>query len=258
MFNKPIVRNFKISNNVASLPFEELATASPKTYDDEVEAFVAKYGLKTKLWVYPQLIAEVAKWTLSRSGSKICGKEFVKANCVTPRNKGIYWFLMWDKRALEKQYKFGQYCAITPLIMSAFKTMQNIKYSEWDNTQYVINPSLLEAVSIDIPEYTIEELLTFRKMGLTAQSGRAAGSMKSALTTYGIYALDKELEDGRCGLGSLPQLARMILLQTWCAHPSNRSPYSILDIKDWDNVPEPLIKEDVMETVSKIKFDVPW
>lgn len=258
MFNKPAIRNFKISNNVASLPFDELATATPKTYDAEVEAFVSKYGLKSKLWVYPQLIAEVAKWTLKRNGSKISGKEFVQTNCVNARNKGIYWFLMWDKRALEKQYKFTQYCAITPLIMSAFKTMQGIKYSEWEDTQYVVNPSLLEAVSIELPDYTTEELLQFREKGLIAQTGRAAGAMKSALTTYGIYAMEKELEDGRAGLGSVPQLARMILLQTWCAHPSNRSPYSILDIKDWDNMPEPLIAEDVLESTSKLKFEMPW
>lgn len=258
MFNKPIVRNFKTSNNVASLPFEELAEATPKTYDAEVEAFVNKYGLKSKLWVYPQLIAEVAKWTLKRNGSKICGKEFVKTNCVNARNKGIYWFLMWDKRALEKQYKFAQYSAITPLIMSAFKTMHNLKYSEWDEVQYVINPSLLEAISIEIPDYSLEELLSFREKGLTAQTGRSAGSTKSAQTTYGVYAMDKELEDGRSGLGSMPQLARMIILQTWCAHPSNRSPYCILDIKDWDNMPEPLISADVMESTSKLKFEMPW
>lgn len=142
--------------------------------------------------------------------------------------------------------------------MSAFKTMQNIKYSEWNEVQYVMNPSLLEAVSIEIPDYTKDELLAFRTVGLTVQTGRAAGATKPAHTTYGIYGVDKETEDGRCGLGSVPQLSRMILLQTWCAHPSNRSPYSILDIKDWDNMPEPLIAEDVLETGSKLKFEMPW
>lgn len=247
MFNKPFVRNFKVSNNIASIPFEELGEATPETYDAEVEQFVSKYGLKSKTWVYPQVIAEVGKWSIARSSGKIDGKHFVKTNCTNLRNKGIYWFLMWDKRALEKQYKATSYCALVPLIMSAFKTMQDIQYSEWDGVQFVMNPALLAAISLEIPEYTPEELLDFRAEGLTTKSGKSAGATKSAVTTYGVYGLHEDLPDGRPGLGPLPQLTKMMLLQTWCAHPHNRSKYCILDVNNWDAMPDPLIEEDVVQ-----------
>lgn len=111
-----------------------------------------------------------------------------------------------------------------------------------------------------VPEYSKEELIEFRNQGLTTQSGKDAGIQKSAISTYGIYGLSKQLEDGRTGLGSLPQLTRIMLLQTWCAHPSVRSKYSILDPNDWDNMPDPLIEEDVLEPVSKskLKIEMPW
>jgi hypothetical protein len=246
-------------NDVKSLPFDDLEEATTKDYGPQVEDFVQKYGLKQKSWVYPQVLAEVASWSYSRRGDKIDTKEFLAKNCKqSARNKGIYWFLMWDRRALDKQYVHTEFCALTPLILAAFKKMHGIKYSEWMDPHLVINPQLYGAITVDYPEYTTSELLEFRHQGLSVQTGKRAGVIKSAPVTYNLYGYPNELEDGRPHLGVLPQLTRMMLCQTWCAHPKHRSKYSILDPKSWDTVPPALIDESPISTPPLEQQDTPW
>jgi hypothetical protein len=247
------------ANSIQTLPLQDLAVCNHENYDAAVQEFFKDHALASKSWFYPQALAHVGKWSITRSGGLFSGKEIVKRNCITPWDKGLYWVLMSDKRALAKQYLHSQYCALTPLILSAFKTMQGINYREWEDTEYVINPSLLEAASTIPPEYSKEELIEFRVTGLTTQTGKDAGQTKSPISTYGIYGLPKELPDGRPGLGLVPQLTRIMLLQTWCAHPSNRSKYSILDPRDWDNMPEPLIDEELIPAQkSKLTIEDLW
>lgn len=258
---KPFQRkDYSKINTLESLPFQDLAGCTTENYEEAVQDFCKTHALSSKTWVYPQAIAKIAKWTLSRSQDKFDGKMLLKDNIKSEWDKGFYWFLMTNKRPITKQYQHTQYCSLTPVIMSAFKTMQGISYKDWTNVEYIINPSLLEAISVEAPSYSTDELLHFRSTGLTTQTGRDAGVEKSAISTYGIYGVSKQLEDGRCGLGSFPQLTRMIILQTWCAHPSIRSKYSILDLNDWDNMPQPLISEDVLVTSNKSKLNIqmPW
>lgn len=258
---KPFQRkDYSKVNTLESLPFQDIANLTTENYEEAVQDFCKLHHLSSKTWLYPQIIALVGKWTLSRYSDKFDGRQLLKDNIKSEWDKGLYWFLMSNKRPITKQYLHTQYCSLTPIILSAFKTMNGIQYKEWSNLEYVVNPSLLEAMGATVPEYSKEELIEFRNLGLTTQSGKDAGIQKSAISTYGIYGLSKQLEDGRCGLGSLPQLTRIMLLQTWCAHPSVRSKYSILDPNDWDNMPDPLIEEDVLEPVSKskLKIEMPW
>jgi hypothetical protein len=65
----------------------------------------------------------------------------------------------------------------------------------------------------------------------------------------------------------LPELAQVMLAQIWCAHPENRTKYMILDFKNWDQMPEPLITTEIfISPVAKTKvakkddyvIDLPW
>lgn len=254
MFNKPRSRNFSGggNNSIDSLPFEELAeTCNFKNYEQIVEEWSNRYALKLKTWVYPQALARVGKWTLSRNESGLfSGKELIVKNCKTDEvNKGLYWFLMCDSRQLNKQYQQTEYCSMVPLILSAFKKFHNIEYSQWDREElhYVVSPKLLEAMTTVPPDYSVEELLQFRVKGLTMGTGsRNPGHQKSPVTTYNLHHLPKQLEDGRVGPGHLPPLTRMMLCQTWCAHPSNRSKYMITNPLDWDNMPAPLVDSEII------------
>lgn len=246
----------KAKNVIEDLPFDKLGAAVAEA--DDVDVLVAKFAesfdIKNKSWVYPQIISRIGKWSYIRNSSGLLsGKEVVKRNCVDDFNKGIYAFCMSDERFVDKQYVNSEYCRMVPLILSAAKKMANFSYYEWDLAElhFVVNPQLLEAMKTIPPEYSKEELLQFRVEGLTIKSGDKAGRTKSAISTYGLTGLPKELEDGRVGPAKLNKLIPMMLCQTWAAHPNNRNKYMILDPKSWESMPEPLIDEDVAPIVAK-------
>lgn len=244
---------------IDAIPWEELAEqakhvrSSPKALQDTIDQFSETYGLKHKSWLYHQLFAHVAKWGATRNeAGKISAQHMLKSNLTAnPKNQGIYYFLMSDHRALQKQSSAEglPFCSFVPLILAAHKKINGIKYSEWDREEakLVINPALYEAITSIPPEYTTEEILTFRHVGLTVKSGTKAGSLKSPVSTYGLNGLPWVVgtDDDRVGPGKLPQLLRMMICQTWCAHPQNRNHYMILDPLDWDRMPEALIQDTV-------------
>lgn len=260
MFKQQQIKNFQKSNTIQSLPFGELAEVDKASRAAAIDEFIASHALKSKPWLYPQATAHIAKWRVFRSGDKYNAKDIVVENCKTSHfDRGLWVFLMSDRRALDKQYLYGEFCALTPLILAAHKKMNGIGYYEWDSLEYAVNASLLEAMTTQVPDYSVEELLEWRNIGLTAKTGKSAGVVKSAISTYGIYGLEKQLPDGRYGLGSFPQLVRIMLLQTWCAHPNNRNQYSILDPNAWETMPEPLIDEEpAAKKSSKFELEDLW
>lgn len=74
------------------------------------------------------------------------------------------------------------------------------------------------------------------------RSGKSAGQLKSAETTWSLNGIsDTEL-------GHLPKLTQSILAQIWLAHPSHRTGLMILNPNNWDDLPEPLIVNNVFKT----------
>ena len=253
------------ANSLQSLPIAELAeTCTFSDYEVHVEAFIQQHGLKLKTWFYPQALAHVAKWRISRGASGLfSGKALVVDNCKNdPFNRGLYWILMSKHRAVQKQYTQTEYCSLVPLIPSAFKKLADIKYCDWDTSElhFVVGPDLLKAMTTTPPQYTREELLEFRVKGLITgdTAKRSPGANKNPATTYNLYSLPKEMPDGRVGPAELPPLVRMMLCQTWCCHPTNRNPYMILDPLSWDHVPEPLIETDVIAAKEVSDLEEIW
>jgi hypothetical protein len=52
-------------------------------------------------------------------------------------------------------------------------------------------------------------------------------------------------------LGGLPKLTQTILTQCWLAHPESRTPYMILDLENWDNMPKPLVSNEIFKELPK-------
>ena len=236
-----------------------------------VDSFIPRYKLDTimQTWVMSQVIAWIARGPfnfndyvaapeddISKTSEtaviegqrkldplKMLGRIFDNKNAW---DMGLYRFLMLDSRScyLKTQYKGDakQFCALVPLIMYAFKLHHGVKYSDWSkkNLEYVVNRSLYEAMVSEPPTtLTKAEILELREAGLVYKSGAKMGEIRSPETTYKIYdTADSPLHD-------LPDLAKTMVTQIWCAHPKNRTKYMILDPYNWDSMPAPLINNDI-------------
>lgn len=191
----------------------------------------------------------------------VSGLEFVKAHFNTPYMMGVYRFLMLDSRSsyLTKQYSGDarSYCSLVPLIMSAFKRVHDIPYNAWkrDELHYVVNSELATAMLYDY-DYSLsaEQILEIRDKGLVWQSGPNSGKSRNPLHTHTLYGLTgTEFE-------KIPELARVMLSQIWCAHPENRTKYMVLDCTSWDRIPPSLISPTLFiePEYTSTQTDLPW
>jgi hypothetical protein len=212
------------------------------------EYFIKPYHIKSwGLRLLDQIVAEFSKHKLNALGSNgtISGLQYLKDNLnpKSERDMGIYRFLMMDKRSdyLDKMGSGDakKYCTLVPLILYAHKLYNSVDYSQWEreSLHFVVNESLCESMLTETPQLSTERLLALRNIGLMQ-----AGKPRSPSTTYSLYRLgDTELSD-------CPGLVKIMLCQTWAAHPSNRTKYMILDPMNWDKMPVPLIDPGIFKT----------
>ena len=241
-----------------------------------IEEFIPRYKLETtlQLWVMPQIIRYIGDKNLAScyENGKIDGKKAVNVifnGFGSDWDKGLYLFLMLDSRSswLKSQYKgeARNYCSLVPLILYAYKSQHSIPYSEWsrDTLEFVVNKSLCDAMLCEVPELEREVILDIRELGLTYRSGEKKGEQRKAETTYKLYGIQST------PMGEMPELAQSMLAQIWCAHPVNRTKYMVLDSKDWDKIPTPLITTQIFATENNLKpktrkivredtADLPW
>jgi hypothetical protein len=202
-------------------------------------------------WLLPQLVAWYGTWTLVKDGDRIDALATVKHNCPDPKSRAFY-MLSRVKRSLllATQTKAPEYATLTPLILMGQKRMAGVDYESWrtaTNLQWILEPRLLEAILLDGKDLSMidslgsERLLAIQTQGLTTKSGKTAGSKKPAKSTWSLTGIqDTEI-------GHLPKLTQTILTQCWLAHPELRTPYMILDLQNWDNMPKPLVSNDIFK-----------
>ena len=218
-------------------------------------------------WLLPQLVAWYGSWTLVKNpdGTIDCLGS-IKHNCSDPKSKAFY-MLSRVKRSLlvAQQTKTPDYATLTPLILMGQKRMQGISYETWRSSsglQYMLEPRLFDAVALGSEDLETcnnlgsDRLLEIQKQGLTTKTGKTAGSIKPAKSTWSLSGLqDTEI-------GHLPKVTQTILTQCWLAHPELRTPYMILDLNDWDRMPQPLTTNDIFKaTPTKTKelaTTLPW
>jgi len=217
-------------------------------------------------WLLPQLVAWYGSWTLVLDDkSNYDCLATVKANCVDPKHKAFY-MLSRVKRSLlvAQQTKTPDYASLTPLILMGLKRMQGINYETFRSStglQYLLEPRLLDAVVLNSGDLEVVDglgssrLLEIQKQGLTTKSGKTAGSIKPARSTWSLTGIqDTEI-------GHLPKLTQTITTQCWLAHPELRTPYMILDLQNWDTMPQPLATNDIFKAVQpkqELATTLPW
>ena len=205
-------------------------------------------------WLLPQLVAWYGSWilVLDENSNYDC-LATVKLNCSDPKSRAFY-MLSRVKRSLlvAQQTKTPDYASLTPLILMGLKRMQGINYETFRSStglQYLLEPRLFSAVVLGSEDLEVcnslgpNRLLEIQKQGLTTKSGKTAGSMKPARSTWSLTGIqDTEI-------AHLPKLTQTILTQCWLAHPELRTPYMILDLQNWDKMPQPLVTNDIFKAV---------
>lgn len=235
-----------------------------------IEAFITKHSLVKKSdWLFSQALAKFATLPLEKNDNGLISAKKLYLDKI--RNNellfGCLLLFKYSKRSslLEKQTAAERrnYCGLVPLIMSAFKRYQNVMYSSWDPSEIsgITEPNLAGIMlASDLPSLGSEELAEIRQASLTFRSGEKAGTQRSPVTTYTLYT------PSGTPLSGMPMLLRIMYCQTWCAHPSIRTEYMILDPNNWDKMPEPLVTGEIFQTVPEnspstglgAKIDLPW
>jgi len=207
-------------------------------------------------WLLPQLVAWYGSWTLvyDEHSNYDC-LATIKKNCVDPKSRAFY-MLSRIKRSLlvAIQTKNPEYATFTPLIMMGQKRMKGLDYESWRNSsglQYILEPRLFDAMILapqdlqSVCSLGSDRLLEIQVQGLTTKSGKTAGSMKPAKSTWSLTGIqDTEI-------GHLPKLTQTIITQCWLAHPELRTPYMILDLENWDSMPKPLVSNEIFKELPK-------
>lgn len=231
--------------SITELPHKDIESMT----ETELEAWSLKNLVnRAGSWLLPQLVAAFGSWTLAKDSSgSIDVVKTLQQNCEHNSVNTAYWKLTRIPRTclMPKQIAQAEYAVLTPLVLAGFKRMQGVGYESWrglDKLEYIMEPRLLEAVCVDVPTLGSERLLAIRQQGLTTRSGKTAGQLKSAESTWSLTGIqDTEL-------GHLPKLTVSILTQIWLAHPQHRNSLMILDPNNWDRMPEPLIANNVFKT----------
>lgn len=227
-----------------------------------ISSFITHCNLGSKhTWVLPQMIATFGTWVAVRGEDGLYSPKltFIENTKNNDFNYGIWAVAMSPRSGLitadnksGPMYKLKQYNHLVPLILAGFKQYQNIKYNSWkrDEISWLVDEELGKAMLATVPELSSEDINDIRAIAHTTKTGNRAGKQSSPITTASLYHLN---EYEKYDLTGIPKLALIMAIQSWIAHPANRSPnVHILDPRDWDAVPKPSIASSV---IGKDEYD---
>jgi len=262
-----------ISNNITDFPFERFAECNASQCEDLAnELNITAYNS----WMLPQILAHYGSWDLVAHEGRIDSAATARKNMTTPWRVGLWRVCTQLRRGslvkTQNNPLSVNYCALVPLVLAGLKRYQNVNYQQWDldADSKLVSKDLLSAMFWSPPQnadpampyYGLgsEELLQLREHGLTVKSGARQGQVQKPTSTWKLTGMKGTI------LEDAPALATTMLAQIWCAHPSLRTEYMVLDPSNWDSMPEPLIAETVFveppkpvkAKAEKAYYDLPW
>jgi hypothetical protein len=265
-----------VKKDIKTIPFENIEFEYQNLLADVsggdasstiVEDFVKLHKLRnqeTWEWLGPQLLAHLASYRLP-STQNISARQFLDLNVLgKPRELGIWRFITKVSRSkvMGKQTlpESLPYCALVPLYMAAQKKFNNIPYGVWvrNEVKHLVDQLLWDAVSYDLPadvarELQPQKLVEIRDLGLSVPGK----SPRNPKTYHSLSRIEQT------ALGGMPLYLKAMLTQIWVAHPENRHQYMILDPRNWDATPAPLVSSSVFVAEPKqqektFSYDAPW
>jgi hypothetical protein len=245
--------------------FSTLGSEQTKEFNESVFSMAKQFNFSKKAheWVFPQMQAFLVENLKLPNTEVISCSDVYNIAWNNPKLLAIVEIFKISARGLllgnMTTEACREYSKLVPLVFAAYKKYAGMSYSRWsrEDCWKLIEDGLADAMTtqIDGNEFTVEDILTARDDALLIKSGDNAGSRRSPVSTYMLYPSGDSL------LYGINTLLQHILCQTWCAHPSNRSKYAILDTMNWDNQNiVPLVSTDVLKPLNKIEIDDsnPW
>jgi hypothetical protein len=233
----------------------------------EHKLFCDEFLISQKLeWLPYQLLAYFGSWTpVMGENGLYSGSKTLNQNATTDWARGVSMFSLGSRTNIFNKAPRGtpQYSSVisplVPIILAGFKKYQNIDYSKWSkhDLYWIVDYDLYDAMTSVPPDgLSKTDLLTLRNTGLTDISGPRAGKVQNAVTCAKLNHL------ATTAIGALPRLAKYMVLQTWCAHPDNRTAYTITNPLDWDTHLPPIVTTSIVkEAATSTKWssdNVPW
>lgn len=232
------------------VPLEVYADISDKE-SLEAQAHNDKLHLMES-WLLPQILAHYGKWRIALAEGQVDVQQTLRDNIGNSKWELGLWRIvarLGRGHLVSNQSKpeGAPYSRLTPLILAGVKKYQGIEYKCWprDQIKFVVDEMLCDAMLANYENFTVEELLEARQLGLQIKTGAKSGQLKSALSTWKLTGVQQ------LRVGELPILAQTILCQIWAAHPSVRNEYMILNPKNWDDMPKPLLDSEVITPIKK-------
>jgi len=233
-----------------SWPIEQFA----KGTEPELARLAEMFQLyKESDWFLDQMLFQFGGWKLIWNDRDLIDPlATAKHNIKSDFDRGLWQLACRTTRSklVARQIDQPNFSSLVPLILAGVKRYQEVEYSKWDpqSLEVVVPRDLFEATQARC-DLQPEELLELRVRGLEVKTGAKAGTHRDPKSSWQLYGIaDSEL-------GKLPKLAQVMLAQIWVAHPDLRHRDMILQPDNWDLMPEPLIKTDV---ISKWEAKMPW
>lgn len=211
-------------------------------------------------WLLPQILAYFGTWQVvpHKSTGFLDPKATARQNITTDWELGLWRVCTQLKRGLlvkTQSSELGRhYSQLVPLILAGLKQHRGIKYKQWSSAGLasLVHQELVEVMTYEGECLNLgsEELLEIREMGLTIRSGARAGQLHKPQSLWKLSGLQATSFYGT------PPLLATVLCQTWVAHPSLRTHLMVLDPRDWDRMPKPLVSDGVFDLGSTEKTNV--
>lgn len=238
------------SNNLESLPLSELYNAYKNSEDKDkvLKDFSSFLTLSKKPWFLPQLLSHFpSKFPAKKVGNKY--NLAATLGSMQDADRALYFLTLSPARSQIAGSRNLEYSSLVPLVLAGYKKYSNINYLDWDweSIKLGFSKPLHSCISINMQEYisSLNEYIDSEDLGIEKieeyrdsaylELMRLLRPRVNSGTGYNISVTNTPL-------AKTPQLLKYIELQAWAAHPSNRNKYMILDIRNLDNFPEPLVE----------------
>lgn len=251
------------SSDIKDFPFQDYCGLN----ETEMEELAEKHNLKVyNSWMLPQMVAFFGSFKVSHSlGSELYDPKLLGRDNIgtDPWRVGIWRVATKLRRSAlvkaQNNAQYAGYSALVPLVLAGIKKFQNVNYMQWnrEGLEHMVDKGLFEAMTCILPEnLSTTEIIEAREIGLQIKSGARAGESHNPLSAWKLSGVKNT------ALAGLPALATTMLAQIWVAHPSLRSKYMVLDPRDWDKMPQPLIGSEVVHNGSSksstTSIEIPW